>query len=163
MRYGDSKEKGVVLIWSIVILLVLTLLGISAVKMSKTGTQIAGNTLFSMLVFQGAESAIGQANQMVNLNTAEEVAEDANPGNNVVTLANVVTDHKNGLRADVEIQKTAAQPLPCPASNFGFASNMSCNYYEIEASSTLRGKGASTNHVLGVAKVGPKIDATYTQ
>lgn len=163
MKHAYSKENGAILIWSIIILLVLTMVGISAVKMSKVGTQVTGNSLFSMLVFQGAESAIGQVNKMVHLNTAEGVAQDSTADNDIVQLNNVVTDSSNGLNADVEIQKTSVQPMPCPASSVGFGSGMTCNYYEIEATSTLKGKGASTNHVLGVAKIGPTADATRTR
>ncbi len=57
----NSKQQGMVLIMALILLLVITILGVSAVRMSGLDTQVAGNSIYSSLVFQGAESALGRA------------------------------------------------------------------------------------------------------
>lgn len=56
-----QNQKGVALIMALIMLLLITMLGVSAVRMSGLDTQIAGNNMFSMMVFQGAESALGRS------------------------------------------------------------------------------------------------------
>jgi hypothetical protein len=64
MKFNHSnknKQQGMVLLIAMVMLLLITILGVSAVSLSKTDTQVAGNSIFSGLTFQGAESALGRS------------------------------------------------------------------------------------------------------
>jgi hypothetical protein len=54
-------QHGVALVMALIMLLLITVLGVSAVRMSGFDTQVAGNSLYSMMVFQGAESALGRS------------------------------------------------------------------------------------------------------
>lgn len=56
-----KNQQGVALLMALIMLLVITILGVSAVRMSSNDTQISGNSIYSMMVFQGAESALGRA------------------------------------------------------------------------------------------------------
>ena len=49
-RLSIKKQQGVVLIWALAILLVLTILGVSSVNKANIGTKIAGNSMASMMV-----------------------------------------------------------------------------------------------------------------
>ena len=59
----SSRQKGMVLVMALIMLLVITIIGVSAVRMSGLDTQVAGNSIYSSLVFQGAESALGRASR----------------------------------------------------------------------------------------------------
>ena len=54
-------QQGVALVMALIMLLLITVLGVSTVRMSSMDTQVAGNSMFSILVFQGAESALGRS------------------------------------------------------------------------------------------------------
>ena len=56
-----KKQQGVVLIVALIMLLVITILGVSAVSRASIGTQVAGNSMYTMMVYQGAESAIARS------------------------------------------------------------------------------------------------------
>ncbi len=58
---AKHHQQGVALLMALIMLLLMTILGVSAVRMSGVDTQIAGNSIFSMMVFQGAESALGRS------------------------------------------------------------------------------------------------------
>lgn len=54
-------QQGIALVMALIMLLLITVLGVSAARMSGLDTQVAGNSMYSMMVFQGAESALGRA------------------------------------------------------------------------------------------------------
>ncbi|WP_299880918.1 PilX N-terminal domain-containing pilus assembly protein [uncultured Cocleimonas sp.] len=74
----QKKQKGVVLVISLIMLLVITLIGVSAVKMSTLDTQVAGNSIYSALVFQGAESALGKVLSDKDLSNVDTAASARN-------------------------------------------------------------------------------------
>jgi len=158
------RQQGSVLIWSTVALLVLTLVGLSAVKKAGIGTQITGNSLFSMLVFQGAESALGKTanihyvkmavdnipNRAIDVPDADLPVEDASTGK---------------LKSGVNVAWRGYQK--CPLTSIAIsttvapkAGGVACQYYDIQARTTLNGTGARTAHMLGVVKYAPAQHAT---
>ncbi len=66
MRYGmnqtlKNNQQGLVLVMALIMLLLVTVIGVSAVRMSNVDTQLAGNSMYSIMVFHGAESALGKS------------------------------------------------------------------------------------------------------
>lgn len=62
------KQKGVALFVSLVLLLVLTIVGVSAVQTTSLEERMARNTHDNVLAFQAAESALREAEQWVAAN-----------------------------------------------------------------------------------------------
>ena len=56
----QHKQQGIALVMALIMLLVITVLGVSSVRMSNLDTQVSGNSMYSSMVFQGAESALGK-------------------------------------------------------------------------------------------------------
>lgn len=56
-----KRQHGMALVMALIMLLVITILGVSAARMSNFDTQVAGNSIYSIMVFQGAESALGRS------------------------------------------------------------------------------------------------------
>ena len=158
------KQQGAILIWASVILLVLTLVGLSAVKTAGIGTQITGNSLFSMLVFQGAESSLGKT---ANIHYVK-MAVDNIPTRAIDVPALDLPDENasNGtLKSAVNVAWRGYQK--CPLTSIALsttvapkAGGVACQYYDIGARTRLDGTGARASHVLGVVKYSPAQHAT---
>ena len=71
------RQRGVALVMAMIMLLLITILGVSAVRMSGINTQVAGNSMYASLVFQGAESALGRSVSSKDWSVIELAAADA--------------------------------------------------------------------------------------
>ena len=68
-----QKQRGSVLLWGLVILLTMTVIGVAASRMAALDTRIAGNEMFYMLTYQGAESSLRRsANNLQVIQTATQ-------------------------------------------------------------------------------------------
>jgi len=79
----QRKQQGSVLIISLVIMLVLTILGVSGMKTSLLEEKMAGNLRDGQLAFQAAEAALKQAEHYID--------------DNIVSIANFDNDGSDGL------------------------------------------------------------------
>jgi type IV pilus assembly protein PilX len=85
MKHSQSnrirkKQHGVVLFVALVVLVVMSLAGISMMRAADTSTQIAGNLAFRQSALQAAEGAFEQAMQKVSLIASTGSANGDNPG-----------------------------------------------------------------------------------
>ena len=78
-----EQQHGSVLIISLVIMIVLTILGVSGMQTSLLEEKMAGNLRDSQLAFQAAEATLKQAEQFID--------------DNVVSIANFDDDGSDGL------------------------------------------------------------------
>lgn len=70
------RQRGAILITALIILLVLALLGVTAMNSTAMEQKMAGNTLATNIAFQAAESGLASAvNSSVNLFQSVNVAE----------------------------------------------------------------------------------------
>ncbi|PID46703.1 MAG: hypothetical protein CSB47_02685 [Proteobacteria bacterium] len=163
-RFLLRKQQGVVLIWALGILLILMLLSVSSLKLAKSNTQIAGNSMASMLVFQGVESTLSKT---ANTNYIQQAA-IATGRNKAVPSADLPTEAVSGGRLSSKARVSYLGYSPCPAVHgvalstnaSPSAGGITCQVYQIDAESRLRGTGAKANHRLGVAKIVPPTNAT---
>lgn len=78
-----SSQSGSVLIISLIVMLVLTILGVSGMKTAVLEEKMAGNMRDSQLAFQAAEATLREAEQFID--------------NNIVSIANFDTNGSDGL------------------------------------------------------------------
>ena len=78
-----GKQKGVVLIIGMLILIVLTIVGLTGMKMTSFEEKMSGNTKDKHVALQAAEAALIAAETFIN--------------NNVITVGNFDTDGTDGL------------------------------------------------------------------
>lgn len=163
----NNKQQGAILIWSIVILLILTVVGLSAVKTAGIGTKITGNSLFSMLVFQSVESALGKT---ANIHYTTQAVNNIPSREIDVLRADLPVEKasKGTLKSDVNIAWKGYQK--CPLTTFAMSTTVSpkaggvaCQYYDIDARANLSGTGARARHMLGVVRYGPAQHATISE
>lgn len=154
-----KKQQGVVLIWALAILLVLTLLGISSMKKATMGTKIAGNSMASMLVFQGAESTLSKIT-----NTYFTAESDQLAGELYTVLPAILPDESV---SGGSIKSTGTimfmQSGECPITNVANGTEIPCSFYRLTAESRLQGTGAKTEHILGVAQMAATTNGYYSQ
>lgn len=77
MSFG-AREQGVALIMSLVMLLILTILGISSVQTTSMQERMTLNARDNDLAFQAAESAVREAENYLSTNTSLLPFQDAN-------------------------------------------------------------------------------------
>jgi type IV pilus assembly protein PilX len=63
--HSHSRQQGVTLVFSLVILVTLTLLGVSSIQSTRTELAMAGNQRESSLMFQAAEMGLVAAENFI--------------------------------------------------------------------------------------------------
>ncbi len=89
--FSQVRQRGAVLITSLVILLILTLLGVSAMSTSSLEEMMAGNLRDQNLSFQAAEAALRDGERYISSWSGEPLATSTG-SNNGVFLANTFGD-----------------------------------------------------------------------
>src|SRR5262245_23418731 len=64
-----SSERGTILITSMLLMLVLTIMGITAMQMSRMQERMAGNTRDLNLAFQGSEAGLRNGEALIQVQT----------------------------------------------------------------------------------------------
>ena len=118
----QSRQRGVALIMSLVMLLILTILGVSAVQTTSLQERMSRNARDNDLAFQGAESAVREAENFLKTNTSLLPFQDPNtegrydvPDNGTVDLSTfdwaTAGNNSRGFRTVTNtINGVAAQP-----------------------------------------------------
>lgn len=135
-----KKQKGVVLIVSLVMLLILTLTGMSGMQMTKLDEKMASNHYEKNIAFQATETALKQAEAWISASATEPEANDApvagqvwnmnKPQEITVNWADKAKWVSKGTRT-IGIQYVSEQPLY-------FIEKLSRNLYRITAKGTGR-------------------------
>lgn len=94
-----SRQSGVALFISLVLLLVLTIIGVSSVQTTSLEVRMTRNEHDSMLAFQAAESALRDAEGQLEAITTTTVFTDA--GNNGLYIVSDLGDAEQWQAADV--------------------------------------------------------------
>jgi type IV pilus assembly protein PilX len=83
--HSNRSQKGVTLVFSLVILVTLTLVGLTSMQSSQTELAMAGNQRESGLMFQAAEVGLISAENLVKTSTTN--SDFTNPGSGLYTVA----------------------------------------------------------------------------
>ena len=158
-----KKQKGTVLLWSLVILLGLLMLGVTSIKMSGLDTRIAGNEIYRMLTYQAAESSIIRTSKLYYLNLASKSAgnmtekvgmtDQLSLGNNAINVDSRAKIALVDASTDRPILTGLANSMDASQAGGG----MDCQLYTIDVSSNLSGSGARSQHSTGVVKFVPVV------
>jgi len=157
-----ERQNGVVLIWALAILLVLTVLSVSSVKLANINTQVAGNSISSMMVFQGVESTLSKT---ANINYVNEAAKNLPARSKDVPAADLPNEKVSGGELTSSAAVSFVGYSSCPpldgiamsTSASAAAGSVTCQLYEFKAQSRLRGTGAKAEHTLGTSPFVPPI------
>lgn len=156
------KQQGSVLLWGLVILLTLTVIGVAATRMASLDTRIAGNELYYMLSFQGAESSLRRSvNNLQVIKTALQGTYSEKLDARVVDVN--YTDAVSGGTVNTTGTSSMGEEESCPPlRGVALSSEMSpesggvaCRVFITDVDSQLSGTGASSDHAEGVLKLVP--------
>lgn len=137
------KQSGAALIVGLILLLVLTMLGISGMQTATFELLQAGNTQFSENAFQAADTGIDRALVNSNLNTGIPVIVPATPV-------------QPGANASYETDTRFAQATNVPTGMFSIGSGGGFQAYHFDINSTGRSsRNAVSNHRQSFYVVGP--------
>jgi Tfp pilus assembly protein PilX len=164
---NSRQERGSVLLWGLVILLVLTITGIAATRMAATDSRIAGNQMMYMLTFQGADSmlrrsiSLYQVMQTAQTGTTPSGAYDKD---RVKTLQlSDYSEATSGVKVSGDSamgEEESCPPLKGVAMTTEMtpdAGGIACRVFTTDANASLTGTGARSQHSEGVLKPVPKI------
>ncbi len=148
-----KQQQGMALVISMILLLIITLLGVSAARMSSNDIQVAGNTIFSGLVYQGAESALGKVASDQDLFNVRLAAINVGVVNPVDAAHYFPAETVTGgavlqQQATITLENNNVQNLPFPFPN---SSLFTYKVFRTAAQSSLRSTAARASHTEGRA------------
>ncbi len=152
-----SKQQGMALVMALIMLLLITILGVSSVRMSSNDTQISGNSIYSVLVFQGAESALSRSTS--NDNHFNLIAPATNRGTPSTIAAtnfpaeDVIGGGKMNSSGTIEFEGILNGPV---FNSFANSSEFNYQVFRVSAQSSLAATAARDRHTEGRAVQIPK-------
>lgn len=170
MVHARNRETGIVLIVSLMILLVLSIIGISAITNTGMGERMSNNFQQSMMAFQASESAINdvilrgdeESPAYSDARNADGISADpllaaieAGEGAATTTLA-YDADPNNHLKAALEATATVSflgQGNAC--FNDSSPDGWVCSRFEIATDTTFGGTTAGPQHIQGIERPTP--------
>jgi type II secretory pathway pseudopilin PulG len=153
-----KKQQGMTLIIAMIMLLVITGVGVSAVKNSTTDTMMSSNNTLQMLVFQGAESTIVRSASAKDLYDIEKAAILAGTPHTVLHT-DLFPDGDEAITNGIKLKSTSIITYQdvgdCPVIS-GVANSIDFNCYIFEIDAKTNALGARANHFEGKAVLKPK-------
>ena len=149
-----QKQKGIALVMALIMLLLITVIGVASVRMTSADTQVSGNSMFSLMVYQGAESALGKvASNSDYSNILSAASTRASP---FLLSENYFNDPAPELVNGAELTSKAqiAYDRKIEGSLYGDIPNSTAAKYQIfrtTAESRLKATAAKAIHVEGIA------------
>lgn len=149
-----KKQQGAVLFFAIGLLLIITIIGVSTVSISGIKTQVAGNSMFTMLTYQGAESALAKSlsgGAKLSMIKAAELG----VGNPYTVPDSVFNSPSEVVSGGVTLSQKATVTklnllVQCPPSALANSAG-DCYIFETDAQARLNSTGARAFHVEGWA------------
>ena len=147
MMTNKNKQAGITLITSLMMLLVMTIIGVTAIKISSMDLLIADNYQKKLQVYQAAESKIQKDADFYSLYTW------------MTTQQNAPTDKKNDITTTSEIVDLQDQ-YQCTPNNLATSlgpDSTPCNIYMFQIEASMSGSGAKDFHYQGAGKLVPNV------
>lgn len=144
-----GRQQGAALIVGLILLLVLTLLGVSNMNMTTIELKMAANTQNQNHCFQVAEAGIGRS---VNAATGQPYAVNFATQQDQPNIG-LVADNPYASATVGAVFRGQTSGATCPGSSIR---KFSCIHFEIQSNGTHAASGANCQNVQGVFRVAPK-------
>lgn len=143
-----ARQRGAALVVGLMLLLVLTVLGITGVVTAALELQMSGNTQFQERAFQAAEFGIEQAINAPDLSTSTTLAA---PKVVAPTTVQGATTDRYGYRLYYD---NSAGSTPVPGGGYSIGTGLEAYHFVVESTgSSVR--GAQDTHVQSFYILGP--------
>lgn len=141
-----NKQKGIALVISMIMLLMMTLLGISAMKTSMIEQKMAGNSRDVTIAFQAAETGLRDA-ELWLANQVSEPKDNTTGSNRVWTDASMDPDTSNAVSWWQEVNQTwwmnSATAYGTAINNVNTVPHTVIEYRQFIPDTLLKGNGSA--------------------
>lgn len=165
-RSKAYSQRGSALLWGMAILLVMSVIGVTAARIGITDTRIVGNEAYSMVAYQGAESQLNlvrppldmlaPSNSLAFIKSTmeQETKKFVVPSSNTSVLF-----HSSNLQTGLQVQYNGFLDQ-CPPLETSMSVEMNgdkyrCSMFIIDANSRFQGTGAHSLHEMGIVHFMP--------
>ncbi len=160
-----GQESGVVMVVTLLLLLVLSIMGLSAVSNATMEERMSGNFLHQALAHQAAESAISTivlaADPSRNAYSTEK---DPLARSERADSAGVTVEHLHGTAHELGLQVNSLSVVTyqgssqnvCTEISLNLDSGLGCHRYEVTTEARLSGSGTRVSHLQGLVRIGPR-------
>jgi len=147
MKMNKNKQAGITLITSLIMLLVMTIIGVTAIKISSMDLLIANNYQKKLQVYQAAESKIQKDADFYWLYQwmSADINAPIDDETDIVTKSEIV---------DLE------KEYPCTPNNLATSlgpDSTPCNIYVFQIEASMKSSGAKDAHYQGAGKLVPNV------
>ena len=152
LRPVHSHQRGAALVIGLILLLVLTVLGITGVVTAALELQMSGNTQFQERAFQAAEYGIEQAVNSPSLSTANTYTNKLvvpSSGSNPTMPSSTSDNYSYSLYYD-----STAGATPVPGGGYSLGSGLEAYHFVVESAGA-SARGAQDNHTQSFYILGP--------
>jgi Tfp pilus assembly protein PilX len=141
-----NKQSGVSLFISLIILLALTIIGLSAANRSHLQERMAANLHIQNMAYNAAESAINGFIAGGGTGSLASACYDSSGGQNACGSVFLDGDRGSAIRSEVEvIVESVCRASACSGSSVGSDSTMGCTEYKVVGKGTVAGKTVTTS------------------
>jgi Tfp pilus assembly protein PilV len=155
--HGDNRQRqrGIALVMGLILLVVITIIGIAAIRATTQQERMAANNQQQVLTFQTAEQAIRfmMTNDLRTAPVPPAQSLLVNAMNNSGTLARTTPANSYGTTATATIAYGGSQIAP--NSSLGGSNCCVAYQFSITSIATQAGSNAYDQHVQGVQRIGP--------
>ncbi len=141
MSSSRHQQRGMVLVLGLIMLLVITVLGVSALTTSNLEQRMAANAQNSGVTFQAAESAI--------LRTMADDAQLTAAVNGSGTVTTQYTDIAANVSTATEL--TSGSPTFQPGTSF----KIGAYPFDIRGTASMNATGSASEHLQGIRRMAP--------
>jgi hypothetical protein len=155
-RRNPVNERGAALVTALLLMLVLTLLGITGIVTATLELQMAGNAQYQERAFEAAEHAIEQAMVSPDLSTANTLTDPGVPLCAVPDSASYpCTTPGTGDPYDYEVYyDTSAGGTPVVGGGYSLGSGLEAYHFVVESEGE-SARGARSEHTQSFYILGP--------
>ncbi|MEH6455500.1 MAG: PilX N-terminal domain-containing pilus assembly protein [Cocleimonas sp.] len=151
-KQSMQKQQGIALLMSLIMLLLITVIGVASVRMSSLDTQVSGNSMFSLMVFQGAESALGKVASNDDISNIR----DAAISGGTITIPATYFSATEAVNGGVQLISSAEMKAENKVSGSLFSSTPNSTSFDYQifrttAISRLNATSARAKHSEGIA------------
>lgn len=153
---SHQQQQGSALLWGMVILIVLTMIGVAAARMTVTDNRIATNQMFSMMSYQGSESTLERVTTLFHFDEAVEMADNQKSWHFSDDVANNGLVNSTGtISMAGNLMCTGQEGFAMSVEMNADAGGIACRLFTIDSRAHLAGTGARSVHAQGVLKYVP--------
>lgn len=173
-RLAPTAQRGVALAVGLIFLVIVTIMGLAAIRVTSSQTLQAANYQFKTVTFQGAESAIRRVMAEVrgeipaaagpNILVSAVNATNTNPLSPTnlegipIRTVDVVPPYLTAGAVTSNALLTSDNPDGSgpPLENFSLKGDTTAYRFTIRATSTVRNTNATSDHQQGLARIAPR-------